>query len=159
MKTKEINQWIHILSREEASKVPEAVAVAEGVMGLIQMTGMIGGISMTTGSREISVVVEVATAGSTSASNSHSTTVKNHKSLNLKVIAVAEVAPGVEDVVVLELPQEAETTSTLSPGISNVMIIKSLAAMTDTVDVRTSMVTSSALVMMKEMVVLACVEA
>ena len=39
------------------------------------------------------------------------------------------------------------------------MIIKSLAAMTDTVDVRTSMVTSSALVMMKEMVVLACVEA
>ena len=57
------------------------------------------------------------------------------------------------------LPQEAETTSTLSPGISNVMIIKSLAAMTDTVDVRTSMVTSSALVMMTGMVVLACVEA
>ena len=91
MKTKEINQWIHILSREEASKVPEAVAVAEGVMELIQMTGMIGGISMTTGSREIIVVVEVATAGSTSASNSHSTTVKNHKSLNLKIIAAAEV--------------------------------------------------------------------
>ena len=91
MKTKEINQWIHILSREEASKVPEAVAVAEGVMELIQMTGTIGGISMTTGSREINVVVEVATAGSTSASNSHSTTVKNHKSLNLKIIAAAEV--------------------------------------------------------------------
>ena len=34
MKTKEINQWIHILSREEASKVPEAVAVAEGASAI-----------------------------------------------------------------------------------------------------------------------------
>ena len=147
------------ITSKEASKVPEAVAVAEGVMELIQMTGTIGGISMTTGSREINVVVEVATAGSTSASNSHSTTVKNHKSLNLKVIAVAEVVQGVEDVVVLELLHEAETTSTLNQGISSVMIIRSLAAMTATVDVRTSMVTSSALVMTKEMVALVCVEA
>ena len=84
---------------------------------------------------------------------------KNHKSLNLKVIAVAEVVQGVEDVVVLELPQEAETTSTLNQGISSVMIIRSLAAMTATVDVRTSMVTSSAFVMTKEMVALVCVEA
>jgi len=157
MKTKEINQWIHILSREEASKVPEAVAVAEGVMELIQMTGTIEWISKTTENIE-NAVVAVAMAVLTSANSSHSSTVKNHKSSNLKVIVVAEVAQGVEDVVVLELPQEAETISTLNPGISNVMIIKSLAAMTDMVDVRTSMVTSNALVMTKEMVVLACVE-
>ena len=158
MKTKEINQWIHIMSKEEATKVLEAVVVAEGVMVVIQMTGTIEWISKTTENIENAVVV-VAMAVLTSANSSHSSTVKNHKSLNLKVIAVAEVAQEVQDVVVLELPQEAETTSTLSPGISNVMIIKSLAAMTDTVDVRTSMVTSSALVMMTGMVVLACVEA
>ena len=158
MKTKEINQWIHIMSKEEATKVLEAVAVAEGVMVVIQMTGTIEWISKTTENLE-NAVVAVAMADLTSANSSHSSTVKNHKSLNLKVIAVAEVAPGVEDVVELELPQEAETTSTFNPGIRNVMIMKSLAAMTDTVDVRTSMVTSSALVMTKEMVVLACVEA
>lgn len=158
MKTKEINQWIHIMSKEEAIKVLEAVVVAEGVMVVIQMTGTIEWISKTTENIE-NAVVAVAMAVLTSANSSHSSTVKNHKSLNLKVIAVAEVAQEVQDVVVLELPQEAETTSTLSPGISNVMIIKSLAAMTDTVDVRTSMVTSSALVMMTGMVVLACVEA
>ena len=158
MKTKEINQWIHIMSKEEATKVLEAVVVAEGVMVVIQMTGTIEWISKTTENIGNAVVV-VAMADLISANSSHSSTVKNHKSLNLKVIAVAEVAQEVQDVVVLELPQEAETTSTLSPGISNVMIIKSLAAMTDTVDVRTSMVTSSALVMMKGMVVLACVEA
>ena len=45
MKTKEINQLIHILSKEEASKVPEAVAVAEGDKEAIQMTDTIGGIS------------------------------------------------------------------------------------------------------------------
>ena len=157
MKTKEINQWIHILSREEASKVPEAVAVAEGVMVVIQMTGTIEWISKTTENIE-NAVVAVAMAVLTSANSSHSSTVKNHKSSNLKVIVVAEVAQGVEDVVVLGLLQEAETISTLNPGISNVMIIKSLAAMTDMVDVRTSMVTSNALVMTKEMVVLACVE-
>ena len=158
MKTKEINQWIHIMSKEEATKVLEAVVVAEGVMVVIQMTGTIEWISKTTENIGNAVVV-VAMADLISANSSHSSTVKNHKSLNLKVIAVAEVAQEVQDVVVLERPQEAETTSTLSPGISNVMIIKSLAAMTDTVDVRTSMVTSSALVMMKGMVVLACVEA
>ena len=158
MKTKEINQWIHIMSKGEATKVLEAVVVAEGVMVVIQMTGTIEWISKTTENIGNAVVV-VAMADLISANSSHSSTVKNHKSLNLKVIAVAEVAQEVQDVVVLELPQEAETTSTLSPGISNVMIIKSLAAMTDTVDVRTSMVTSSALVMMKGMVVLACVEA
>ena len=146
------------MSKEEATKVQEAVVVAEGVMVVIQMTGTIEWINKTTESIE-NVVVAVAMAVLTSANSSHSSTVKNHKSLNLKVIAVAEVAQEVQDVVVLELLQEAETTSTLSPGISNVMIIKSLAAMTDTVDVRTSMVTSSALVMMTEMVVLACVEA
>ena len=158
MKTKEINQWIHIMSKEEAIKVLEAVAVAEGVMVVIQMTGTIEWISKTTENIE-NAVVAVAMVVLISANSSHSSTVKNHKSLNLKVIAVAEVAQGVEDVVVLELPQEAETISTLNPGISNVMIIKSLAAMTDMVDVRTSMVTSNALVMTKEMVVLACVEA
>ena len=161
MKTKEINQWIHIMSKEEATKVLEAVAVAEGVMVVIQMTGTIEWISKTTENIENAVVAVVAVAMVVliSANNNHSSTVKNHKSLNLKVIAVAEVAQGVEDVVVLELPQEAETISTLNPGISNVMIIKSLAAMTDMVDVRTSMVTSNALVTTKEMVVLACVEA
>ena len=157
MKTKEINQWIHIMSKEEATKVQEAVVVAEGVMVVIQMTGTIEWINKTTESIE-NVVVAVAMAVLTNANSSHSSTEKNHKSLNLKVIAVAEEVQGVEDVVVLELPQGAETTSTLNPGISNVMIIKSLAAMTDTVDVRTSMVTSSTLVMMIEMVVLACVE-
>ena len=144
-------------SKEEATKVLEAVVVAEGVVVVIQMTGTIEWISKTTENIE-NAVVAVAMVVLISANNSHSSTVKNHKSLNLKVIAVAEVAQGVEDVVVLELPQEAETTSTSNPGISNVMIIKSLAAMTDTVDVRTSMVTSSTLVMMIEMVVLACVE-
>ena len=158
MKTKEINQWIHMRSKEEATKVLEAVVVAEGVMVVIQMTGTIEWISKTTENIE-KAVVAVAMAVLTSANSSHSSTVKNHKSLNLKVIAVAEVAQEVQDVVVLVPPQEAETTSTLSPGISNVMIIKNLAAMTDTVDVRTSMVTSSALVMMTGMVVLACVEA
>jgi len=157
MKTKEINQWIHTMSKEEATKVLEAVAVAEGVMVVIQMTGTIEWISKTTENIE-NAVVAVAMAVLTSANSSHSSTVKNHKSSNLKVIVVAEVAQGVEDVVVLELLQEAETISTLNPGISNVMIIKSLAAMTDMVDVRTSMVTSNALVMTKEMVVLACVE-
>ena len=158
MKTKEINQWIHIMSKEEATKVLEAVAVAEGVMVVIQMTGTIEWISKTTENIE-NAVVAVAMVVLISANNNHSSTVKNHKSLNLKVIAVAEVAQEVEDVVVLELPREAETISTLNPGISNVMIIKSLAAMTDMVDVRTSMVTSNALVTTKEMVVLACVEA
>lgn len=157
MKTKEINQWIHTMSKEEATKVLEAVAVAEGVMVVIQMTGTIEWISKTTENIE-NAVVAVAMAVLTSANSSHSSTVKNHKSSNLKVIVVAEVAQGVEDVVVLELLQEAETISTLNPGISNVMIIKSLAATTDMVDVRTSMVTSNALVMTKEMVVLACVE-
>ena len=157
MKTKEINQWIHMMSKEEATKVLEAVVVAEGVMVVIQMTGTIEWINKTTESIE-NVVVAVAMAVLTNANSSHSSTEKNHKSLNLKVIAVAEEVQGVEDVVVLELPQGAETTSTLNPGISNVMIIKSLAAMMDTVDVRTSMVTSSTLVMMIEMVVLACVE-
>ena len=156
MKTKEINQWIHILSREEASKVPEAVAVAEGVMGLIQMTGKIGGISMTTGSREIIVVVEVATAGSTSASNSHSSTVKNHKSLNLKIIAAAEVAREEEDAEEQELPPEAEMTSTFSLEISSVMITKSLVAMTAIVKSRT--ITKNHIKGI-EMVQIACVEA
>lgn len=91
MKTKEINQLIHFLSKEEASKVPEAVAVAEGDKEAIQMTDTIGGISKTTESIE-SVVVAVAMADTTSASNSHSTTMMNHKSLNLKIIAVAEAA-------------------------------------------------------------------
>ena len=157
MKTKEINQWIHILSREEASKVPEAVAVAEGVMGLIQMTGTIGGISMTTGSREINVVVEVATAGSTSASNSHSTTVKNHKSLNLKIIAEAEVAQEEEDVEEQELPLEVETTSTSSLEISSVMITKSLVAMTAII-VKNRTITNNHIKGI-EMVQIACVEA
>ena len=156
MKTKEINQWIHILSREEASKVPEAVAVAEGVMGLIQMTGKIGGISMTTGSREIIVVVEVAMAGSTSASNSHSSTVKNHKSLNLKIIAAAEVAREEEDAEEQELPPEAEMTSTFSLEISSVMITKSLVAMTAIVKSRT--ITKNHIKGI-EMVQIACVEA
>lgn len=157
MKTKEINQWIHILSREEASKVPEAVAVAEGVMGLIQMTGTIGGISMTTGSREIIVVVEVATAGSTSASNSHSSTVKNHKSLNLKIIAAAEVAREEEDVEEQELPPEAEMTSTFSLEISSVMITKSLVAMTAII-VKSRTITKNHIKGI-EMVQIACVEA
>ena len=157
MKTKEINQWIHILSREEASKVPEAVAVAEGVMELIQMTGTIGGISMTTGSREINVVVEVATAGSTSASNSHSTTVKNHKSLNLKIIAEAEVAQEEEDVEEQELPLEVETTSTSSLEISSVMITKSLVAMTAII-VKNRTITNNHIKGI-EMVQIACVEA
>jgi len=157
MKTKEINQWIHILSREEASKVPEAVAVAEGVMELIQMTGTIGGISMTTGSREINVVVEVATAGSTSASNSHSTTVKNHKSLNLKIIAEAEVAREEEDVEEQELPLEVETTSTSSLEISSVMITKSLVAMTAII-VKNRTITNNHIKGI-EMVQIACVEA
>ena len=158
MKTKEINQWIHMMSKEEATKVLEAVVVAEGVMVVIQMTGTIEWISKTTENIGNAVVV-VAMADLISANSSHSSTVKNHKSLNLKVIAVAEVVQGVEDVVVLELLHEAETTSTLNQGISSVMIIRSLAAMTATVDVRTSMVTSSALVMTKEMVALVCVEA
>lgn len=157
MKTKEINQWIHILSREEASKVPEAVAVAEGVMELIQMTGTIGGISMTTGSREINVVVEVATAGSTSASNSHSTTVKNHKSLNLKIIAEAEVAREEEDVEEQELPLEVETTSMSSLEISSVMITKSLVAMTAII-VKNRTITNNHIKGI-EMVQIACVEA
>ena len=157
MKTKEINQWIHILSREEASKVPEAVAVAEGVMELIQMTGTIGGISMTTGSREINVVVEVATAGLTSASNSHSTTVKNHKSLNLKIIAAAEVAREVEDAEEQELHPEAETTSTSSLEISSVMITKSLVAMTAII-VKNRTITNNHIKGI-EMVQIACVEA
>ena len=157
MKTKEINQWIHILSREEASKVPEAVAVAEGVMELIQMTGTIGGISMTTGSREINVVVEVATAGSTSASNSHSSTVKNHKSLNLKIIAAAEVAREEEDVEEQELPPEAEMTSTFSLEISSVMITKSLVAMTAII-VKNRTITNNHIKGI-EMVQIACVEA
>lgn len=157
MKTKEINQWIHILSREEASKVPEAVAVAEGVMELIQMTGTIGGISMTTGSREINVVVEVATAGSTSASNSHSTTVKNHKSLNLKIIAEAEVAREEEDVEEQELPLEVEMTSTSSLEISSVMITKSLVAMTAII-VKNRTITNNHIKGI-EMVQIACVEA
>ena len=157
MKTKEINQWIHILSREEASKVPEAVAVAEGVMELIQMTGTIGGISMTTGSREINVVVEVATAGSTSASNSHSTTMKNHKSLNLKIIAEAEVAREEEDVEEQELPLEVETTSTSSLEISSVMITKSLVAMTAII-VKNRTITNNHIKGI-EMVQIACVEA
>ena len=157
MKTKEINQWIHILSREEASKVPEAVAVAEGVMELIQMTGTIGGISMTTGSREINVVVEVATAGSTSASNSHSTTVKNHKSLNLKIIAAAEVAREEEDAEEQELPPEAEMTSTFSLEISSVMITKSLVAMTAII-VKNRTITNNHIKGI-EMVQIACVEA
>ena len=158
MKTKEINQWIHIMSKEEATKVLEAVVVAEGVMVVIQMTGTIEWISKTTENKE-NAVVAVAMVVLISANSSHSSTVKNHKSLNLKVIAVAEVVQGVEDVVMLELLQEAETTSTLNQGISSVMIIRSLAAMTATVDVRTSMVTSNALVMTKEMVALVCVEA
>lgn len=153
MKTKEINQWIHILSREEASKVPEAVAVAEGVMELIQMTGTIGGISMTTGSREINVVVEVATAGSTSASNSHSSTVKNHKSLN----AEAEVAREEEDVEEQELLLEVETTSTSSLEISSVMITKSLVAMTAII-VKNRTITNNHIKGI-EMVQIACVEA
>ena len=157
MKTKEINQWIHILSREEASKVPEAVAVAEGVKELIQMTGMIGGISMTTGSREINVVVEVATAGSTSASNSHSTTVKNHKSLNLKIIVEVEVAREEEDAEVQELRPEAETTSTSSLEISSVMITKSLVAMTAII-VKNRTITNNHIKGI-EMVQIACVEA
>ena len=157
MKTKEINQWIHILSREEASKVPEAVAVAEGVMELIQMTGTIGGISMTTGSREINVVVEVATAGSTSASNSHSSTVKNHKSLNLKIIAEAEVAREEEDVEEQELPLEVEMTSTSSLEISSVMITKSLVAMTAII-VKSRTITKNHIKGI-EMVQIACVEA
>ena len=157
MKTKEINQWIHILSREEASKVPEAVAVAEGVMGLIQMTGTIGGISMTTGSREINVVVEVATAGSTSASNSHSSTVKNHKSLNLKIIAAAEVAREEEDVEEQMLRPEAEMTSTFSLEISSVMITKSLVAMTAII-VKSRTITKNHIKGI-EMVQIACVEA
>ena len=153
MKTKEINQWIHILSREEASKVPEAVAVAEGVMELIQMTGTIGGISMTTGSREINVVVEVATAGSTNASNSHSSTVKNHKSLN----AEAEVAREEEDVEEQELLLEVETTSTSSLEISSVMITKSLVAMTAII-VKNRTITNNHIKGI-EMVQIACVEA
>ena len=157
MKTKEINQWIHILSREEASKVPEAVAVAEGVMELIQMTGTIGGISMTTGSREINVVVEVATAGSTSASNSHSTTVKNHKSLNLKIIVEVEVAREEEDVEEQELPLEVEMTSTSSLEISSVMITKSLVAMTAII-VKNRTITNNHIKGI-EMVQIACVEA
>ena len=157
MKTKEINQWIHILSREEASKVPEAVAVAEGVMVVIQMTGTIGGISMTTGSREINVVVEVATAGSTSASNSHSSTVKNHKSLNLKIIAAAEVAREEEDAEEQELLPEAEMTSTFSLEISSVMITKSLVAMTAII-VKNRTITNNHIKGI-EMVQIACVEA
>ena len=82
---------IHFLSKEEASRVPEAAAVAGGDREAIQMTGTIGGISKTTGSSE-SAVVAVATADSTSASNSHSTTMMSHKSLNLKIIAAAEAA-------------------------------------------------------------------
>jgi len=157
MKTKEINQWIHILSREEASKVPEAVAVAEGVMELIQMTGTIGGISMTTGSREINVVVEVATAGSTSASNSHSSTVMNQQSLNLKIIAAAEVAREEEDVEEQMLRPEAEMTSTFSLEISSVMITKSLVAMTAII-VKSRTITKNHIKGI-EMVQIACVEA
>ena len=157
MKTKEINQWIHILSREEASKVPEAVAVAEGVMGLIQMTGTIGGINMTTGSREINVVVEVATAGSTSASNSHSSTVMNQQSLNLKIIAAAEVAREEEDVEEQMLRPEAEMTSTFSLEISSVMITKSLVAMTAII-VKSRTITKNHIKGI-EMVQIACVEA
>ena len=157
MKTKEINQWIHILSREEASKVPEAVAVAEGVMELIQMTGTIGGISMTTGSREIIVVVEVATAGSTSASNSHSSTVMNQQSLNLKIIAAAEVAREEEDVEEQMLRPEAEMTSTFSLEISSVMITKSLVAMTAII-VKNRTITNNHIKGI-EMVQIACVEA
>ena len=157
MKTKEINQWIHILSREEASKVPEAVAVAEGVMGLIQMTGTIGGIIMTTGSSEIIVVVEVATAGSTSASNSHSSTVMNQQSLNLKIIAAAEVAREEEDVEEQMLRPEAEMTSTFSLEISSVMITKSLVAMTAII-VKSRTITKNHIKGI-EMVQIACVEA
>ena len=157
MKTKEINQWIHILSREEASKVPEAVAVAEGVMELIQMTGTTGGISMTTGSREIIVVVEVATAGSTSASNSHSSTVMNQQSLNLKIIAAAEVAREEEDVEEQMLRPEAEMTSTFSLEISSVMITKSLVAMTAII-VKSRTITKNHIKGI-EMVQIACVEA
>ena len=157
MKTKEINQWIHILSREEASKVPEAVAVAEGVMELIQMTGTTGGISMTTGSREIIVVVEVATAGSTSASNSHSSTVMNQQSLNLKIIAAAEVAREEEDVEEQMLRPEAEMTSTFSLEISSVMITKSLVAMTAII-VKNRTITNNHIKGI-EMVQIACVEA
>ena len=157
MKTKEINQWIHILSREEASKVPEAVAVAEGVMGLIQMTGTIGGIIMTTGSSEIIVVVEVATAGSTSASNSHSSTVMNQQSLNLEIIEAAEVAREEEDVEEQMLPPEAEMTSTFSLEISSVMITKSLVAMTAII-VKSRTITKKHIKGI-EMVQIACVEA
>lgn len=155
MKTKEINQWIHILSREEVSKVPEAVAVAEGVMGLIQMTGTIGGINMTTGSREIIEVVEVATAGSISAS--HSSTVKNQQSLNLKIIAAVEVALEEEDVEEQMLRPEAEMTSTFSLEISSVMITKSLVAMTAII-VKSRTITKNHIKGI-EMVQIACVEA
>ena len=145
------------MSKEEATKVLEAVAVAEGVMVVIQMTGTIGGISMTTGSREIIVVVEVATAGSTSASNSHSSTVKNHKSLNLKIIAAAEVAREEEDAEEQELLPEAEMTSTFSLEISSVMITKSLVAMTAII-VKNRTITNNHIKGI-EMVQIACVEA
>ena len=156
MKTKEINQWIHIMRKEEATKVLEAVVVAEGVMVVIQMTGTIEWISKTTENIE-NAVVAVAMAVLTSANSSHSSTVKNHKSLNLKIIAAAEVAREEEDVEEQMLRPEAEMTSTFSLEISSVMITKSLVAMTAII-VKSRTITKNHIKGI-EMVQIACVEA
>ena len=156
MKTKEINQWIHIMRKEEATKVLEAVVVAEGVMVGIQMTGTIEWISKTTENIE-NAVVAVAMAVLTSANSSHSSTVKNHKSLNLKIIAAAEVAREEEDVEEQMLRPEAEMTSTFSLEISSVMITKSLVAMTAII-VKSRTITKNHIKGI-EMVQIACVEA
>ena len=103
MKTKEINQWIHILSREEATvvreeEVDQTLTRCVLTMVVIQMIGKRGGINMIIEKNEIKeniAEVVVATAGTINATgrnaSSHNITMSRYKLLNLKLI-VAVVA-------------------------------------------------------------------
>ena len=102
METKEINQWIHITSREEAIMVLEEeedkiAAVEAPLMMVIQMKGVREGIIMIIEKNVIIedvavVVVVVATVESTNANNASQNTSKNRsKLLNLRV-TVAVIA-------------------------------------------------------------------
>ena len=123
METKEINQWIPILSREEAIMVLEEeednIAVVEApLMMVIQMKGVRGGINMIIEKNVIIedaavVVVVAAMVDSTNANNANQiSTTSRSKLLNLRftvaVIAVEELDVVAHlDVVV----QEVEMTS------------------------------------------------
>ena len=123
METKEINQWIPILSREEAIMVLEEeednIAVVEApLMMVIQMKGVREGISMIIEKNVIIedaavVVVVAAMVDSTNANNANQiSTTSRSKLLNLRftvaVIAVEELDVVAHlDVVV----QEVEMTS------------------------------------------------